>query len=126
MNITVTGRQFEITPSIREYVEKHIETLLEDKALNVTSVNVVMDREKNRFKSSIVVNCKYHVVPAEVEDFDLYKSFDAAPARQVDALLDLSDGDAALLKIDSQLTTLRAKIRDHQAQPMREAEPKAE
>ena len=66
MNITVTGRQFEITPSIREYVEKHIETLLEDKALNVTSVNVVMDREKNRFKSSIVVNCKYHVVQAEV------------------------------------------------------------
>ena len=103
MNITVTGRQFEITPSIREYVEKHIETLLEDKALNVTSVNVVMDREKNRFKSSIVVNCKYHVVPAEVEDFDLYKSFDACVA-----------------KVDTQLKTIREKIRSHQAPPLRE------
>ena len=109
MNITVTGRQLEITPSIREYVEKHIETLLEDKALNVTSVNVVMDREKNRFKSSIVVNCKYHVVPAEVEDFDLYKSFDAAAD-----------------KIDVQLTRLKEKIRDHQAEPIREAEVKVE
>ena len=50
MNITVTGRQFEITPSIREYVEKHIETLLEDKALNVTSVNVVC---ASRYKSQL-------------------------------------------------------------------------
>ncbi len=108
MNISVIGRQFEITTSIREYVEKQIQLLLEDKALNVTSVSVVMDREKNRFKTTLVVNCKYHVVPAEVEDFDLYKSFDAAVA-----------------KVDSQLKTLREKIRDHHAQPVREAESKS-
>ena len=109
MNLNLTGRQFDITASIREYVEARIASVTEDKSLKISSVNVVMAREKDRYKTNIVLNCKYHVFESTVEDFDLYKSF-----------------DAALLKIDSQLTTLRAKIRDHQAQPMREAEPKAE
>ncbi len=107
MNINMTTRQFEITAAIREYVETRIGASLEDKALNVTSVNVVMDRVRNQFTANIVVNCKYHVIEAEVEDFDLYKAVDLAAE-----------------KIDSQLTKLREKIRDHQAQPMREAEPR--
>lgn len=49
---------------------------MEDKALDFSSAKVVMDYQKNSFKTTLVVNCKYHVVPAEVEDFDLYKSFE--------------------------------------------------
>lgn len=107
MKINITGRQFEITASIREYVEQQINAMVEDKALSITSVNVVMDREKNRFQTSIVVNCKYHTVPSVVTDFDLYKSF-----------------DAALLKVDTQLKTLREKIRTHQVVPLCDSEVK--
>lgn len=103
MQISVTGRQFEITPSIREYVESQIQHLVEDKQLDFSSVKVVMDYQKNSFKTTLIVNCKYHVVPAEVEDFDLYKSFDACVA-----------------KVDTQLKTIREKICNHQAPPLRE------
>ena len=58
MNLNLTGRQFDITPSIREYVEARIAAVTEDKTLNITSVNVVMDREKTRFQTNIVLNCK--------------------------------------------------------------------
>ena len=109
MNLNLTGRQFDITPSIREYVEARIVSITEDKSLKISSVNVVMEREKERYETNIVLNCKYHVFESTVEDFDLYKSFDAAAD-----------------KIDVQLTRLREKIRNHQAEPIREAEVKVE
>lgn len=105
MNITLTGRQFEVTSTIREYAEGKINAVLADKSLNVTSVSMVMDREKSLFTADLVVNCKYHVIEAKGSDFDLYKAIDAAAS-----------------KVDVQLTRLREKIRDHQAAPMRDAE----
>ena len=40
MNININGRQFEITPSIREYVEQQITASVDEKLVTVTSVNV--------------------------------------------------------------------------------------
>ncbi len=109
MNLNVIGRQFDITPSIREYVEARVQTITEDRALSITSVNVVMELEKNRFQVNFVLNCKGRVCDATVEDFDLYKAFDAAAE-----------------KIDTQLTKLKEKIRNaHQTDPMRVAEAKS-
>ena len=109
MTLNLTGRQFEITPSIREYVENRVSGVTEDKSLSITSINVVMGHEKNRFQTNIVLNCKYHVFETTVEDFDLYKSFDAAAE-----------------KIDAQLTRLKEKIRNNrQTDPMRVAEAKS-
>ena len=108
MTLNLTGRQFEITPSIRAIVEARVASITEDKSLNITSVAIVMELEKNRFKTDIVVNCKYHVFETTVEDFDLYKSFDLAAD-----------------KIDTQLTKLKEKLHDnHQADPVRVAEAK--
>ena len=52
-----------------------------------------------------MVNCKYHVLPAKVEDFDLYKSFDSAVA-----------------KVESQMFELRAKIHKHKAESLSSCE----
>ena len=93
MSITITGRQLEITPAIKQHVEDSLSTVLADTTLKVTSINVVMERGKNQFTAGVVVNCKYHVLPAKVEDFDLYKAFDQA----VD-------------KIEAQVAVLKAKI----------------
>ncbi len=109
MNINITCRQFEITPSIREYVEQRINALEEaEKALKITSVTVVMDREKGHFKSNIGLVCKFHSFDVITEDIDLYKSF-----------------DAALTKVGTQLIKLKEKIHDHRAEPVREAEARS-
>ena len=98
MGISVTGRQFEITPEFRSAVEETLRPIAEDPVIKASSVSVVIDREKSRFKTTLVISCKYHVITSEVEDFDALKSFDAA-AR----------------KADAQLTVLRDKIRSHRA-----------
>ena len=65
MLINVTGRQFEITPAIQTQAETVLSSL-DIPALKVSSVNVVMSREKNHFQVSLVLNCKYHTLKAEV------------------------------------------------------------
>lgn len=108
MSINVTGRQFEVTPQVRERVERSVRPILENPTLKTSSINVVFSREKNRFLTSLVVNCKYHVVKSEVEDFDLDKSF-----------------DAAVQKVENQLKSLQEKIRDHKADGISASESKA-
>ena len=105
MSITITGRQFDITPAIKQHVEDSLNALLADATLKVTSIGVVMDRGKNQFTAGIVLHCKYHVFTAKVEDFDLYKAFDQA----VD-------------KIEAQCVSLREKIHDHKAVPLSDSE----
>ena len=95
MLINVTGRQFEITPAIQHQTEMVLAPL-DIPTLKVTSVNVVMSREKNHFQVSLVLNCKYHTLKAEVEDFDLYRALDAAAA-----------------KVEAQCQDLKEKIQDH-------------
>ena len=99
MGISITGRQFEITPEFRASLEAALRPIAEDPVIRAASVNAVIDREKSRFKTTLVINCKYHVITSEVEDFDAVKSF-----------------DAALRKAEAQLTVLRDKIRSHRAE----------
>ena len=97
MLINVTGRQFEITPAIQSQAETVLAPL-DIPTLKVTGVNVVMSREKNRFQVSLVLNCKYHTLKAEVEDFDLYRALDAAEK-----------------KVEAQCLVLKDKIQEHRA-----------
>lgn len=99
MGVSVTGRQFEITPEFRASVEEALRPVVEDPVARVSSVNVVIDREKSRFKTTLVISCKYHVITSEVEDFEPGKSF-----------------DGALRKANAQLVVLRDKIRSHRAE----------
>ncbi len=97
MLINVTGRQFEITPAIQTQAE-NVLAVLDIPALKVTSVNVVMSREKNHFQVSLVLNCKCHTLKAETEDFDLYRALDAAVG-----------------KVEAQCHDLKEKIQEHRA-----------
>ena len=78
MNISIIGRQFGITQAIYGYVTDQLKSLVSATPLKITSASVVFGREKNRFTTTLVLNCKYHTLKAEVESFDLYRSFDAA------------------------------------------------
>ena len=104
MLINVTGRQFEITPAIQTQAEMVLAPL-DIPALKVSSVNAVMSREKNHFMVSLVLNCKYHTLKAEVEDFDLYRALDAAAA-----------------KVETQCMALKEKIQDHRSVAVNETD----
>lgn len=105
MNISIIGRQFGITQAIYGYVTDQLKSLVSATPLKVTSASVVFGREKNRFTTTLVLNCKYHTLKAEVESFDLYRSFDAA----VD-------------KVGHQLYVLTDRVRDHRGVALRELE----
>ena len=108
MAVTVSGRQFEVTDKVRDYVESQLAPIAADPMLKMASVNAVLQKEKNRFLVNLVFNCKYHVVTARVEDFDLFKAV-----------------DAAVQKAQSQFKSLREKIIAHQAVPLSETELQA-
>ncbi|MCQ2352605.1 MAG: ribosome-associated translation inhibitor RaiA [Victivallaceae bacterium] len=108
MAITVNGRQYEMSEKERAYFVAQLTPVYDDPMLKMTSVNAVVQQEKNRFSVNLVLNCKYHVLTAKVEDFDVYKAF-----------------DAALQKAQSQIKSLREKIIQHQVTPLSESELKS-
>ena len=105
MNISIIGRQFGITRAIYGHVTEQLKSLVSATPLKVTSATVVFGREKNRFSTTLVLNCKYHTLKAEVESFDLYRSFDAAVG-----------------KVEHQLYVLTDRVRDHRGVALRELE----
>ena len=105
MNISIIGRQFAITRAIYGYVTEQLQGLVSATPLKVTSATVVFGREKNRFSTTLVSNCKYHTLKAEVQGFDLYRTFDMA----VD-------------KVGHQLYVLTDRVRDHRGVALRDIE----
>ena len=105
MNISIIGRQFAITQAIYGYVTAQLKTLVSATPLKITSATVVFGREKNRFSTTLVLRCKYHTLKAEIEGFELYRTFDIA----VD-------------KVGHQLYALTDRVRDHRGIALRELE----
>lgn len=58
MRLTLTGRQFDITPTIEDLVEKRLAKI--ERRLNAAalSAQVVLSREKNRYVVEITVHAK--------------------------------------------------------------------
>ena len=82
MEITVSGRHFEITENVRERVASAIRAEFDDLTLKIVSAHAVLDmQDSKRAKVSILVNIKHHTIKSEVEDFDLFKAVDAAIAK---------------------------------------------
>lgn len=107
MEITVSGRHFNVTEQIKQKVIDALTAEFAELPLKVISATAVLDVQGNRAIAEIVVNIKNLTAKAQVEDFDLYKAIDAACA-----------------KVDIQMTKVLDKVQDHQAQPLREVEPK--
>ena len=78
MQITVTGRHMEITDAIRDYVHDKIQHELVEFP-RTESVHVILDIEKYRQISEVVVQAPHHVrVEAREESDNLYGSIDAS------------------------------------------------
>ena len=105
MSIKINGRQMEITSTIREWVGDRLKALDEDPVIKTTLLTAALEREKSTFHVSLVLNCKYHTLTAEVSDPDLGKAVESA-AR----------------KLEAQVRSLRDKIRSHKAEGLAETE----
>ena len=105
MSIKINGRQLEITSTIRDWVGDRLKALSEDSVLKTTQVNATLEREKSTFRASLVLNCKYHTLTAEVTGPDLGRVFESG-AR----------------KLEAQARSLRDKIRSHKADGVSETE----
>ena len=97
--ININGRHVEITSPLRDYVAGRLAALASDTVIKTVQINVMLSNEKNRFSASLVLNCKYHVLNADAEDFELGKAFETAAD-----------------KLEAQVRTLRDRIRSHKAE----------
>ena len=77
MNIKVTGRNIEITDSIREYVEKRAEKLEKFEGKN-TEINVVCSVEREEQIVEIQINHDGEFIRIPEKNNDLYASIDLA------------------------------------------------
>ena len=75
MRITITGRNIELTPGIKEAVEDKLGKL-EKYFKPDTDVNVTLSVEKERQKIEVTIPTKGHTIRAEEVSNDMYVSID--------------------------------------------------
>ena len=74
MKFDITGRHIDVTPAIKAHVESHlakIDSLFEGKPAHA---HVIIDVERGRHNSEIVVNYRNDVLTAATTDADMYNS----------------------------------------------------
>lgn len=103
MQIQVSGHQIEITPALRGYVDARRERLAR-RFDNLTSLNVVLEVEKNRLanRAEGTLNTAGTVLHADAVDGDMYAA--------IDALFD---------KLDAQVRKHKDKRRTHGREDIR-------
>ena len=77
MRITITGRNIELTPGIKEAVEEKL-SKLEKYFKPDTDVNVTLSVEKDRQKIEVTIPTKGHTIRTEQVSNDMYVSIDLA------------------------------------------------
>ncbi len=76
-NIQITGRHVEITPAIREYVEKKL-SKVEHHFDHITNVHVILQVEKNDHLAEVTIHAAGHAdLFAEAKAANMYAAIDA-------------------------------------------------
>ena len=74
MNFEFTGRHIEVTPALRAHVEDHfdkIEHIFDGKPARA---HVIIEVERGRHRSEIIINWRSEVLTAESSNSDMYLS----------------------------------------------------
>lgn len=74
MKFEYTGRHTEVTPALRAHVEEHFDRIMHLFNGNPTKAHVIMEVERTRHRSEIIVNCFNEVLTAETTHTDMYQS----------------------------------------------------
>ncbi|MFH2036089.1 MAG: ribosome-associated translation inhibitor RaiA [Candidatus Zixiibacteriota bacterium] len=77
MNIKITARHFDLTPELKEYVEREIEGLTKYFE-QIISSEVILDVEKYRQNVEIKLKVYKEVITAKADSDDMYASIEMA------------------------------------------------
>jgi len=95
MKFEYTGRHIDVTPALRSHVEEHFNRLSHLFDGDGASAHVIIEVEKNRHHSEVVVKWQREVLTANTTDSDMYKSL-----------------SQTITKIEKQASKLKSKITD--------------
>ncbi|MBK8467229.1 MAG: ribosome-associated translation inhibitor RaiA [Chloracidobacterium sp.] len=74
MNFEFTGRHIDVTPALKSHVEEHfkrIEHIFDGKP---PKAHVIIEVERGRHRSEVVINWRNEVLTAETSNSDMYQS----------------------------------------------------
>ena len=120
MKIEYTGRHIEVTPALKAHVDEHfrrISHLFDGKAIKA---HVVIEVERNRHRSEIVVYWRNEVLTATTTLSDMYKSLSQSIAKIEKQALRLKDkviDKSHRAKKVGELTSTAGTVRPAPAQP---------
>jgi ribosome hibernation promoting factor len=97
MKFEYTGRHLEVTPALRSHVESHFDKINHLFDGNNSKAHVIIEVEKGRHRSEIVVNWRKEILTANTTLPDMYQSL----TKTID-------------KIEKQASRLKKKITDKQ------------
>lgn len=101
MNYEYTGRHIEVTPALRSHVENHFSKLNHLFGKNNAKAHIIIEVEKGRHRSEIIVKWREHVLTANSTVSDMYQSL-----------------TKTIEKIEKQASKLKNKVIDkHQKAP---------
>ena len=95
MKIDFTGRHIEVTPALKAHVQEHLERIEHLFNGRSPAAHVIIEVERGRHRSDVVMNWKNEVLTANSTNADMYKSL----AQTID-------------KIEKQARKLKDKIID--------------
>ncbi|MFA6290330.1 MAG: ribosome-associated translation inhibitor RaiA [Victivallales bacterium] len=98
MEIIVSGRHLSVTEAGKNYAREKLEAILSPYH-KIGNVRIVLDVQKTRCKAEVIVHGKNLDVEADAESYDMLESI-----------------DAAIAKIDHQVSKYFDKIQDHHKQ----------
>jgi len=82
MDITVSVRHFELDNEVRDYAVKTAEAAFSEFRLRISSVNIVLDMQRNTITAHLDAAVKEHPITAASQAFDnVYKAIDEAVAK---------------------------------------------
>lgn len=74
MKIEYTGRHIEVTPALKSHVENHFKRIEHLFNGNNTKAHIIIEVEKGRHRSEIILKWKDHVLTADSVVDDMYQS----------------------------------------------------
>ena len=96
MQITITGRNIDVTPALRDYIDEKLARLDKKYLLKIVEAHAIFSVEKYRQAVEIIIVGKHMRLAGKEETGDLYTSI-----------------DNALSKIEKQLQKFKDKLKGH-------------
>jgi putative sigma-54 modulation protein len=95
VQITITGRHLEVTPPLRDYVNKRLRKVTKY-TQKINDIHVILEVQKNQHLVEITLNFSGHSINGRAKTPDMYGSI-----------------DEAWDKVERQLRKLKEKTREH-------------